>query len=308
MIFCTSASRLLSAFALTMLSTVPALLGQASGTPADSAKPLRLALSAAIVSESGVDVYQKLTDHLSVKTGIPCEFISGLAYGTINEMLKAGAVDAAFVCGMPYVIERDKADPSVVLIAAPVMKDPRYGGKPQYFSDLVVKKDSVIQSFADLKGKVYVYNDELSNSGYNMPRYKLVELKETNGYFGKVLRSGSHEESIKMVANGEADASFVDSLVLDYDWAKGTGHAAKVRVIESRGPSSICPVVASLKTSEDRRVKLQEALLGMDKDPAGRKILDEALVLKFEKIEDSMYDDIRGEMKAASAAGFETIK
>jgi phosphonate transport system substrate-binding protein len=301
-------SKASAASALALFATASCAFAQSSNASAGSPRPLRLALSAAFVSESGVGVYQKLADHLAVKMGIPCEFVSGLAYGTINDMLKTGAVDAAFVCGMPYVLERDKPDPSVVLVAAPVMKDARYGGKPQYFSDLIVKKDSPIRSFADLKGKVYVYNDKLSNSGYNMPRYKLVELGETKGYFGKVLRSGSHEESIRMVAQGEADASFVDSLVLDYDRAKGTGYAAAVRVIESRGPSSTCPVVASLKTPEDRRLKLQAALLGMDKDPAGRKILDEALVLRFDKVEDSMYNDIRGWMKAAAAAGYESIR
>jgi phosphonate transport system substrate-binding protein len=276
--------------------------------PANDVPPIRLAMSAAFVSESGVDVYEKMTEYLSVKSGIPCEFVTGLSYGTINEMLAAGAVDAAFVCGLPYVIERDKPQPNVTLLVAPVMKDARYGGKPKYFSDLIVKKGSSYQSLADLRGKTYVYNDELSNSGYNMPRHKLVEMGETKGFFGKVLRSGSHEESIRMVAQGEADASFVDSLVLDYDRTKGKGFAAQVHVVESRGPAGICPVVASAKIAADRRQKLQDVFLQMDKDPDGRKLLDEALVARFEKVDDGNYDDIRGMKKQAEDAGFGVIK
>ncbi len=272
------------------------------------APPLRLAMSAAFVSESGIRVYQKIANYVSVKSGIRCEFVTGLAYGTINQMLAAGAVDAAFVCGLPYVMEHDKAQPSVALLVAPIMKAARYGGQPKYFSDLIVKKESSFQSIMDLKGKTYVYNDELSNSGYNMPRHKLVEMGETKGFFGKVLRSGSHEESIRMVAMGEADASFVDSLVLDYDRAKGMGNVDKVRVIESRGPAGICPVVSSVKISEDRREKLQAALLGMNTDPEGRKILDEALVERFVKVDDSNYDDIRQMKKAAEKIGFNSIR
>jgi phosphonate transport system substrate-binding protein len=271
-------------------------------------QPIRLAMSAAFVSESGVAVYRHIADYLSTKLGRPCEFVTGLSYGTINQMLKDGAVDAAFVCGLPYVIERDQAQPSVSLLAAPVMKDSRYGNRPKYFSDLVVKKDSPIRCFADLKGKTYVYNDELSNSGYNMPRHKMVVLGETKGYFGKVLRSGSHEESIRMVAEGEADASFVDSLVLDYDRAKGLGNAAQVRVIESLGPAGICPVVASCKINEERRQKLQDAFLTMHKDPAGRKLLDEALVDRFEPVDDTNYDDIRAMKREAESAGFGSIR
>lgn len=265
-------------------------------------------MSAAFVSESGMPVFQKINDYLSVKSGIPCEFITGLSYETINKMLADGAVDAAYVCGLPYVIERDKPKPTVALLVAPVMKAARYRDQPKYFSDLVVKKESSFQSLADLRGKTYVYNDELSNSGYNMPRFKLVEIGETKGFFGKVLRSGSHEESIRMVAEGKADASFVDSLVLDYDRTKGLGHASKVRVIESRGPAGICPVVVSVTVEESRRRKLQDAFLEMDKDPEGRKILDEALVARFEKVDDRNYDDIRAMKKAAEDAGFNSIK
>jgi phosphonate transport system substrate-binding protein len=299
-----------AAFALALLGLVSSGLGQApkATAPPPTIPPVRIAMSAAFVSESGMPVFQKINDYLSAKSGIPCEFITGLSYETINKMLAVGAVDAAYVCGLPYVIERDKAQPSVALLVAPVMKDARYHDQPKYFSDLVVKKESPFQSLADLRGKTYVYNDELSNSGYNMPRFKLVEIGETKGFFGKVLRSGSHEESIRMVAEGKADASFVDSLVLDFDRTKGTGDADKVRVIESRGPAGICPVVVSVKMPEPRRQKLQAAFLGMNQDPEGRKLLDEALVARFEKVDDHNYDDIRLMKKAAEDAGFNSIK
>ena len=58
-----------------------------------------------------------------------------------------------------------------------------------------------------------------------------------------------------MVAAGEADASFVDSLVLDYDREKGLGHAKEVRVLESVGPAGICPLAASAKMPAELREK-----------------------------------------------------
>jgi phosphonate transport system substrate-binding protein len=188
------------------------------------------------------------------------------------------------------------------------MKAPRYEGKPQYFSDLIVREDSPYQTIQELKGRTYVYNDEISNSGYNMPRYRLLELGLTNGFFGKVLRSGSHEESIRMVAAGEADASFVDSLVLDYDREKQLGHASAVRILESMGPAGITPLVASAKMPADLRDTLQRALVGMNEDPEGRKILDEALLDRFVIVEDRHYDGIRSMKEAAEEAGFTVIR
>lgn len=111
-----------------------------------------------------------------------------------------------------------------------------------------------------------------------------------------------------MVAAGEADASFVDSLVLDYDREKGMGHAREVRVLESAGPAGICPLVASSKMPADLRDKLQRALVSMHEDPEGRRILEEALLSKFVVVDNSNYDDIRSMREAAEKAGFTVIR
>jgi len=282
-----------------------ASVGGEDGTPT---KPIRIVMSAAFVSESGVGVYDAISKYLTHKAGLKVEFITGLAYSTINGMLQSGTVDCGFLCGLPYVLLHDRPDPAALLLAAPVMKAPRYQGQPKYYSDLIVQKDSPYKTIQDLKGRTYVYNEELSNSGYNMPRYRLVQLGLTKGFFGKVLRSGSHEESIRMVASGKADASFVDSLVLDYDRDKHLGNAHEVRVLESVGPAGICPLVMSPKLPATVRDKLQHAIVTMHEDPVGRKILDDALLDRFMIVDDHNYDDIRAMKEAAEKAGFNVIQ
>jgi phosphonate transport system substrate-binding protein len=270
-------------------------------------RPLRVAMSAAFVSERGVPVYGKIVDYLGQKSGTPLELVTGLAYTSINQMLQAGVVDYGFICGYPYILARDQPVPKIELVAAPVPKDPRYRQKPVYFSDLIVRADSPFKSIQDLRGRTYVYNEETSNSGYNMPRSYLVKLGLTHGFFGKVLRSGSHEASIRMVAQGLADASFVDSLVLDYDRTKGFADAARVRVIDSLGPAATVPFVvstAALPTS----APLKARLLTMHDDPLGRQILDEALLERFAEVSDADYDGLREMKKAAEDARFLEIK
>lgn len=281
---------------------------QAGAVDSPGEKTIRVAMSAAFVSESGVGVYEKITNYLETKAGIRVEFITGLAYSTINDMLSTGAIDCGFVCGLPYVILHDRPAPVAHLLVAPIMKASRYKGQPKYYSDLIVRKDSLYKSIHDLRGRTYVYNDELSNSGYNLPRYRLVQLGLTDGFFGKVLRSGSHEESIRMVAAGQADASFVDSLVLDYDREKKLGHAHEVRVLESVGPAGICPLVVSSKVKQELRDKLQHEFATMHNDPIGREILDDALLDRFAIVGDRNYDDIRAMRAAAEKANFTVIK
>jgi phosphonate transport system substrate-binding protein len=270
-------------------------------------RPRRVAMSAAFVSERGVPVYGKIVDYLAQKSGMPLELVTGLAYTSINQMLEAGAVDYGFICGYPYILAHDQSPPKVELVAAPVPKDPRYRHKPVYFSDLVVRKDSDFKTLQDLRGRTYVYNEETSNSGYNMPRSHLVKLGLTHGFFGKVIRSGSHEASIRMVAQGLADASFVDSLVLDYDRVNGIGDAGKVRVIESLGPAAVVPFVVST-TALSTVPPIKAGLLTMHQDPRGRQILDEALLERFVEVSDADYDGLRAMKKAAEDARFLEIK
>jgi phosphonate transport system substrate-binding protein len=270
-------------------------------------RPLRVAMSAAFVSERGVPVYGKVVDYLARTSGIPLELVTGLAYTTINQMLEAGAVDYGFICGYPYILAHDQAVPKVELVAAPVPKDPRYLHRPVYFSDLIVRKESPFRTLRDLRGRTYVFNEETSNSGYNMPRSYLVKLGLTSGFFGTVLRSGSHEASIRMVAQGLADASFVDSLVLDYDRAKGVGEAAQVKVIESLGPVATVPFVVS--TAALHTVgPLKASLLRMHLDPRGRQVLDEAFLERFAEVSDADYDGLRAMKRSAEDARFLEIK
>jgi phosphonate transport system substrate-binding protein len=270
--------------------------------------PIRIAMSAAFVSEEGIGVYSKLADWLARQLGRQVEFVSGFSYGTIDEMIDDGAVDVAFICGYPYVLKHDQPHPVIDVLAAPVVKAPRYGNRPVYFSDLIVRKDSGVRRFEDLKGATLVYNEERSNSGYNMPRSFLIERGLTKGFFGKVIRSGSHEESIRMVARGEADASFVDSMVLDYDREKHLGFADQVRVVMSLGPEAIPPVVVSTKMDPELRRRMGSALAHMHEDAEGRRILDEALLSRFEPVDDAHYDGIRRRHALAQRVGFLSLR
>ena len=294
-----------SAEATLTKQTENSVLGSDSNIPGDV---VHVGLSAAFVSEQGVDVYERLVDYLSGRSGLRCKLVTGLSYNTLNDMLEEGALDIAFVCGLPYVLQQEADRPPTRLLAAPIMSAPQYQDAPKYFSYTVVQKDSQFDSFSSLRGCTYVYNDELSNSGYNLPRGKLIELGETEGFFSKVLRSGSHEESIRMVAEGKADASSVDSLVFDYEMSKHPEFATRLRIVETLGPSGICPVVASIELPEAAFQVLKSVLLDMNEDQEGIDILNAALVDRFVEVADANYEDIKEQLRKARAAGYLEIK
>ena len=310
--------KILKQTAATLLATL-SLLSLPVFSPASAhhdPEELKVFVTSAFVSERGLPVYREITEYLSAKIRKSVSIVSGASYHEVDLLLDHGAVHVGFVCGLPYIQKTSQG--KYTLIATPVSAT-RTGKFPdatsgyektpgKYFSYTIVHKNSKIRNWADLKGKSYVFNETNSNSGYNMPRYKLVQLgaKSWESYFSKVRVSGSHEESIRMVARGLVDASSVDSLVLDYDRLIGNPDAMNVRIIEQMFPggAGAPPVVVSNKVSPELRKALQDALVNMHRDPAGKKILSKALLLRFDPPNDRNYDDIRRMEKTAKKAGF----
>jgi len=286
-----------------------------SGSVCASNENIKLVVTAAFVSEKGLPVYDDLANYLGNKLSANVDVISGLTYDEADLMLEKGIIQIGFVCGLPYTNKVNAG--KYELVAIPVMGNSdrnklhsvdyrRTPGK--YFSYTIVRKGSGLKSWSDLKGKTYVYNDINSNSGYNMPRYKLVQLgvKSWEDYFSSVTVSGTHEESIRMVASGLVDASSVDSLVLDYDRHLGVPDSFNVEIIEILFPggAGIPPVVISSKASPVLKERLQKVLVSMHVDSVGKGILKRALLQSFELPDDSNYDDIRFMKAAARKAGF----
>lgn len=281
---------------------------QTSANNTERLKPIRIVMSAAFVSDSGLSIYTDIFDYLGKKLNRDIDFVSGFSYESINSMLDSGMVDVGFICGLPYVMKKDRPQPSVELLLAPVMKSSKYQDRPIYFSYVIVNKDSDFNKFTDLKGKRFVYNDEISNSGYNMPRAHLIDIGETSAFFDKILRSGSHEESIRMVAIGEADVTAVDSLVYDYDLETNPKYVAQTKIIKILGPAGIPPIVISTKTPPSLRNEIRDVLKNMNNDPVGKKILEKALVDRFTVVDDSNYDGIRIMKNKAKTSGYKVIR
>src|SRR5207249_922479 len=103
------------------------------------------------LSPSLESFYRASVDHVGATLGIETEFVVGENY----EQFAAGDIDAGFICGLPYVRLAGVVHP----LAAPVVDEPRYEGRPIYFSDVVVREDHAARCFADLRGASWCYNE-----------------------------------------------------------------------------------------------------------------------------------------------------
>jgi phosphonate transport system substrate-binding protein len=259
---------------------------------------------ASFLAPSVFPVYSAIVDYVGRGLSMPAELVVGRSF----EQFARGEIDAGFICGLPYVnLTRQRPAP-VELLAAPVLQCERYGGRPIYFSDVIVRRDSPYHTFADLRGCVWSYNDPDSQSGYGITRYTLAAMGETNGFFGKVVEAGFHQESIRLVSEGEVDASAIDSQVLALAMRNDPRLDERLRIIHSLGPSTIQPVVAAARLSDDLKAEIRRLLVEMAGDPAMRPRLAEGLFERFVAVSDSDYDDIREMSRLSEGLGFTNLR
>jgi len=235
-------------------------------------------------------VYQVIVAAVGERLGIPVR----LELGTSFNQLVNGDVDLAFLCGLPYVRLAEQLDP----LAAPVVAGDRYGGRPVYFSDVIVRSESPFRTFNDLRGASWSFNDPDSHSGYLATLARLLELGETDAFFGRVIDAGWHQVSIELVASGRVDASAVDSHVLAVELRDRPDLANRLRVIESFSPSPIQPLVARRSLDAGMRQQLRDTLAGLAGDGLGQ-----GLVERLTPITDDWYDPIRAMLARVSEAG-----
>jgi phosphonate transport system substrate-binding protein len=241
--------------------------------------------------------YQSVVKHLAHTLDMAIELTQPTDYAAL------ASLDLVFVCGLAYV-ERGAACALEPLVA-PVPRGQRYRDRPIYYSDVIVRRESGLRSFADLRGRSWAYNEKLSHSGYGVTRYHLATLSEVRGYFGRVHEAGWHSRAIHLVAEGEIDAAAIDSHVLASYLCAHRQLARQLRVIASLGPSPIQPIAVNRRLPGAFKELLRQTLLSLADDQSVRPFLARAMIDRFVPVTDATYDSIRYMCDVAEQAGVE---
>jgi phosphonate transport system substrate-binding protein len=147
--------------------------------------------------------------------GVPVSLFAPADYNGVIQGLLGGTLDMAWLGASAYAaVYVDNPD-----AVEPVLVKTNLDGSFTYHSIGFARADSGVTSLADLSGKVFGFGDPNSTSGYLIP---LVEIP-AEGYsmtpgefFGDVVFTGGHEQTIVAVANGDVDAGVT--------WADGLGN------------------------------------------------------------------------------------
>ncbi|SNR28333.1 phosphonate ABC transporter substrate-binding protein [Puniceibacterium sediminis] len=159
---------------------------------------------------------QCLADYATEALGVPVKIFTPADYNGVIQGLLGGTLDMAWLGASGYAAVYLQ-DPEAV---TPVLVKTNLDGAFSYHSIGFARADSGIKSLADLKGKKFGFGDPNSTSGYLIPSVEIPQqtgaTMESGDYFGEVVFTGGHEQTIVAVSNGDVDGGVT--------WADGLGN------------------------------------------------------------------------------------
>jgi len=257
------------------------------GESASATPPLRVAVAAMISPKETFDLYRQLLAYLGRKLGKDLEFVQRKTYAEIDELLKKGEIDLAFICSGPYVAGREKFGFELLAV-------PEVHGSHFYRSYLIVNKDSSYHRLEELRGHTFAFTDPDSNTGRLVPTYWLAEMQERpETFFSRIVYTYSHDNSIMAVARNLVDGATVDGLIWEFYQKKNPSFTSKTRIIKKSEPYGIPPLVASKDLPVESHEHIRKILFSMHQDPEGQKILTELMIDRFIPPQEEWYENLK---------------
>jgi len=254
----------------------------------DAGEPvLRVAIAPVISPEKSLEMYQGFVDYLSRALGREPAFLRRASYAEVNDLVRHGLCDVAFVCTYAYVRGEREFGMELLVI-------PEIDGSITYNSYIIVSRDDPASSLLDLRGRSFASADIMSNTGWLFPYTWLRERgEEFKSFFSQSLITGSHDRSVLAVANGLADGAAVDSIVYEHMVADDPSIGGATKVILRSPGYGMPPLVVPVELDAGLKAELRLELLGMHEEPEGRLILDDLRITRFRVPDPSLYDAVR---------------
>jgi phosphonate transport system substrate-binding protein len=282
-----------------LAATATLVLASAAGvrrTRAAGADPtIRFGLTPVFLT-SDLELLGRLEAYLRRATGSPVALVTRRTYQEITALLVAGELDAAWICGFPFVAHRD----ALQLVAVPLWR-----GRPLYQSYLIVDRDRAATGLADLRGDVHAFSDPDSNSGFLQTRAALAEVGERpDTFFSRTLFTYGHRNVIRAVSSGLAASGSVDGYVYEVVAELEPRLTAGTRILRASEWLGFPPIAAPRQPVDGGRLAaLTAALLAMANEPDGRAVLAMLRLDGFASEPASLFDAIAAKAAIAAAAG-----
>ncbi|MEO0993537.1 MAG: phosphate/phosphite/phosphonate ABC transporter substrate-binding protein [Pseudomonadota bacterium] len=220
----------LTTLAASAVATV-ALAGDYTGPRMDFSKIQPEFRVGFLGDESAQDILTRnecLQDYVEAAFNVPAKMFTFKDYAGTMESMLGGNLDYTWFGSSGYAglyLENPEA-------VVPVMTRMQPTGDTGYYSVMVARKDSGIETLEDAKGKRLGFADPNSTSGYLIPSIELTEAPynlDLEADFASAEFMGGHENGVLAVLNGDIDVAVTwVSGVGDWDEGYSSGNLRKM--------------------------------------------------------------------------------
>lgn len=200
--------------------------------------------------------HKALMERLCAVVRKRCEWVVSASYEALVDSLGRGEVDVAYLGAATFAQawHRHQAVPLA-------MRDIDF----RFTSVIVVAKDSSVRGLDDLRNLRFRFGNRRSTSGHFMLRQRLRDRGIVpEQYFAQVAYGANHQETLRAVAAGEADAGGLNADVYYRRVKAGDPSALALRVIWQTPPFTDYVWAARGQISDELRQALTDAFLDLD--------------------------------------------
>ena len=257
---------------------------------------LRIGLTAVILADQATFL-ARWSHYLGRRLDCKVDFLVRDSYQAILDLLFADQLDAAWICGYPFVRYQEQ----LRLLAVPL-----YQGQPTYQAYLIRARtghsDAGPRGWPDLRDKVLAYSDPLSNSGWLVAQGQLAAARIPASDLRRTFFAHGHRNVAEAVAARLAHAGSIDGYVWETMRVQGLSAVGGTEVIWKSEPHGFPPLVSPL--GERRLTRpLQHTLLAMRHDDEGRSLLKALNLDGFVAGTPALFDSIRALARSVPGSG-----
>lgn len=251
-------------------------------------RPIQFGLTPVFLT-SDLDLLAVLRAYLSRAWGRDVQLVTRRTYQEITLLLVSGQVDAAWICGYPFVQFKERLD----LLAVPVWRS-----QLMYQSYVIVESSRQVTTFDQLSGDVHAFSDPDSNSGFLVTRALLADRDvRPEQFFQRTFFTYGHRNVVRAVASGLAQSGSVDGYVWEVLREVEPALASRTRILRRSEWLGFPPIVSGRARATDMSTAaLADAFLNMAGDPEGRRVLSALRLEGFASADPSLFDPIAEKM------------
>ncbi len=177
----------------------------------------------------------------------------------------------------------------------------------RYTSAIIVRSDDQAQTLLSLAGRCCGFNEQSSNSGYNLLRLALARAGARGQFFSATRVTGSHLESVQAVAAGQIDVAAIDCVSFAHIQRQYPALERRVRLLEWTPSSPGLPYITAATSSELTMQRLRFVLQRVMAAPGLAEIREALFLDQMDFNVDDSYTEIQAMVSEAYRLGYPEI-